>query len=60
MLSCAHDLYVLCLKSILVAYLGVGAFCCLRLWLLVAGYAVLAHVQLLGCPKISWLLSKPY
>ena len=30
MLSCARDLYVLCLRSILVAYLSVGALCCLK------------------------------
>ena len=29
MLSCAPDLYVLCLRSILVVYLSVGALCCL-------------------------------
>ena len=29
MLSCACDLYMLCLRGILVAYLGVGARCCL-------------------------------
>ena len=30
MLSCAHDLYMLYLRSILVAYLSVGALCCLK------------------------------
>ena len=30
MLSCKFDLYVLCLRGILVAYLGVEAICCLR------------------------------
>ena len=30
MLSCARDLYVLCLRGILVAYLSVGALCCLK------------------------------
>ena len=29
MLSCARDLYMLCLKGILVAYLSLGALCCL-------------------------------
>ena len=29
MLSCAHDLYVLCPCNILAAYLSVGALCCL-------------------------------
>ena len=29
MLSCACEIYVLCLRGILVAYLGVGALCCL-------------------------------
>ena len=52
MISCAHDLYVLCLRGILVAYLSVGALCCLKLWSLIAGYVILAHVQLLGCPKV--------
>ena len=37
-----------------------GRFVVLGLWSLVAGYAVLAHVQPLGCPKVSWLLPKPY
>ena len=30
MLSCARDLYVLCFRSILVAYLSVRALCCLK------------------------------
>ena len=30
MLSCAHKIHVLCLRSILVIYLGVRAFCCLE------------------------------
>ena len=30
MLSCARDLYVLCFRSILIAYLSVGALCCLK------------------------------
>ena len=30
MLSCAHELYVLCLRGILVAYLGTGVLCCLK------------------------------
>ena len=30
MLSCVREIHVLCLKSILVAYLGVGALCCLE------------------------------
>ena len=30
MLSCVCDLYVLCLRGILVAYLSVGALCCLK------------------------------
>ena len=30
MLSCARKIYVLCLKSLLVAYFGVGALCCLE------------------------------
>ena len=30
------------------------------LWLLVAGYAVLAHTQALGCPGVSRLLLKLY
>ena len=29
MLSCARDLYMLCFRGILVAYLGVEALCCL-------------------------------
>ena len=29
MLSCARGIYVLCLKGIPVAYLGVGVLCCL-------------------------------
>ena len=26
--SCAREIHVLCLKGILVAYLGMGVFCC--------------------------------
>ena len=37
-----------------------GRFVVLGLWSLVAGYAILAHIQLLGCPKVLWLLPKPY
>ena len=29
--SCAGEIHVLCLKGILVAYLGVGALCCLEI-----------------------------
>ena len=29
MLSCARDLYILCLRGILVAYLSVRTLCCL-------------------------------
>ena len=31
MLSCARDLYMLCLKGILVAYISVGALGCLKI-----------------------------
>ena len=37
-----------------------GHFVVLRLWSLVAGYAVLAHAQPLGCPGVSRLLFKLY
>ena len=52
MLSCARKMLVLCLEGILIACLGVGCFVVLRLWLLVAGYAFLAHAHPLGCPGI--------
>ena len=35
MLSCTREIHVLCLRSIIVAYLGVGALCCLKV--MVAG-----------------------
>ena len=37
-----------------------GRFVISGLWSLVAGYAIFAHVQPLGCPEVLWLLSKPY
>ena len=40
MLNCARGIHVLCLKSILVAYLGVRALCCLKV--VVAGCWLLA------------------
>ena len=30
MLNCAREIHVLCVKGILVAYLGIGALCCLE------------------------------
>ena len=52
MLSCARDVYVLYLKGILVAYLSVGALCCLGIMVAGCWLCHLAHVQPLGCPKI--------
>ena len=60
MLSCACDLYMLCLKSILVAYLSVEALCCLGVVVAGCWLCHLAHIQPLGCPKVLWLLPKPY
>ena len=48
MLSCARDLYMLCLRGILVAYLSVGALCCLEV--MVAG-CWLCHFG--SCPVVG-------
>ena len=46
MLSCTCDLYMLCLKGILVAYLSVRALCCLGV--------VVAGCQLCYCsPRLA-------
>ena len=47
MLSCTRDLYVLCLRGILVAYLSVRVLCCLEV--VVAG-CWLCHFD--PCPAV--------
>ena len=58
--SCTHEIYMLCLKGFLVIYLGVGAFCCLKV---VVASSWLCHFGprlAIGLPRVSWLLPKPY
>ena len=48
------------LEAFLSLILVWGRFVVSGLWSLVPGYAVLTHIQPLGCPKILWSLPKPY
>ena len=47
-------------KAFKLLILAWGCFVVLRLWLLIPSYAILAHAQPLGWPRVSWLLPKPY
>ena len=63
MLSCAREVHVLCFKSILVAYLGVGALCCLKVVVAGCGLGHFGSRLAVGLPQgflVSWLLPKPY
>ena len=56
---CACKAFVASLQHFLVTQLSAKAVACCEVMMLVAGHVVLVGDQLLGCPKILWLLSWP-